>query len=196
MIDRRFTLLAMAAISPFVAFAEQQPTLTIGTTTVKLGMAKDALISALSAQYVVKQQFPNCKGDAPICHAYSLFETDNFPAGGLEFDRAGHLVRASVERLVGWGVHTDGDLSKAIVTAFSNFIAEGLSCSIGTSSSNSIDPKNPDRLIPEMIFREAVIECGNKRLRILSTKQQGHPDAAQLTEEIGCSIAMLGGCEK
>jgi len=78
----------------------------------------------------------------------------------------------------------------------SNFVAEGLKCSIGASSSNSIDTKNPNRLIPEMIFRDATIECGNKRLRILSTKQQGHSDAVQLTEEIGCSVQALGGCEK
>jgi hypothetical protein len=200
---RRFPI-QMVAIAGFALFSQNArsqatasgPTLIIGTTTVTLGMAKDPVVAALSFQYVVKPQYPNCKGDNPICRAYTLYETDNFPAGTLEFDRAGNLVRASVERLVGWQSHTDGDLGKALVTAMSNFVAEGLSCSIGASSSNSYDTKNPDRLIPEMIFRDATIECGKKRLRILSTKQQGHSDAAQLTEEIGCSNNVLGGCEK
>jgi len=83
------------------------PTLIIGATTVKPGMQKDAVIAVLSAQCVIKPSFPNCKGDNPVCHAYSLFETDNFPAGNVEFDKTGSLVRASVERLVGWGAHTD-----------------------------------------------------------------------------------------
>ena len=81
------------------------PTLIIGTTTVKLGMQKDAVVAVLSAQYVIRPSFPNCKSDDPICHAYILYETDNFPAGNLEFDKTGTLVRASVERLVGWGGH-------------------------------------------------------------------------------------------
>jgi hypothetical protein len=35
------------------------PTLIIGTTPVKLGMPRDAVLSVLSSQYIVKPQFPN-----------------------------------------------------------------------------------------------------------------------------------------
>jgi len=194
-------IVAIAALSLILQTANSQqttsaPTLIIGTTPVTLGMQRDDVIAVLSAQYVVKQQVPNCKDDNPLCREYVVYETDNFPAGSLEFDRAGHLIRATVERLVGWQAHNDGDVGKALVTAISNFVAEGQHCSIGASSNNSYDPKNPDRVIPEFIFRRAVIECGNKRLRILSTKQQGQSDSMQLTEEIGCPIEVVGGCEK
>jgi hypothetical protein len=172
------------------------PTLIIGTTPVKLGMPRDAVLSVLSSQYIVKPQFPNCKDDSPVCRAYILYQGDNFPAGSLQFDRAARLVKATVERLVGFQIHEEGEVGKAIVTTLSNFVAEGLRCSITASSNNSYDVKNPNRVIPEMIFRQAIIECGDKRLRILSDKLQGHPEGMQLTEEISCSEEVVGACEK
>ena len=95
-----------------------------------------------------------------------------------------------------FGFNNEGEVGKALVTAISNFVAEGLTCSIGASSSNSYDTKDPNRIIPEMIFRQAVVECGNKRLLILSTKEKDHPDSMQLQEQIGCPNEILGGCEK
>jgi hypothetical protein len=152
------------------------PTLIIGTTPVKLGMPRDALIPVLSAQYIVRPQFPNCKNDSAVCRTYILFQNDNFPAGTLQFDRSLHLIKATVERLIGFQVHQEGEVGKSIVTTLSNFAAEGLRCSVGASSGNSYDAKNPNRSIPSLIFRQAIIECGDKRLRIISEKQEGYPE--------------------
>jgi hypothetical protein len=67
------------------------------------------------------------------------------------------------------------EVGKALVTIISNFVAEGLNCSVGASSSTSID----------------------RRLRIFfHKKNRRHSDAVQLTEEIGCSVQALGACEK
>jgi hypothetical protein len=104
----------------------------------------------------------------------------------MQFDRGGLLLKATVERLLGWQAHTDGEVGKTLVTVLSNFVAEGQHRSIDASSTQSMDTTNPNRLIPHFLFREAIIECGTKRLRILSTKEESREDAVQLTEEIGC----------
>lgn len=170
------------------------PTLIIGATSLKLGMQRNLVIAALSSQYVVKQM--SCKEGTSLCREYIIWESDNFPAGTLEFDKGGGLVKATVERLVGFQVHNEGEVGRAIVTVLSNFAAEGLSCSIGASSQESLDLNNPNRIIPRMLSRQATVECGDKRLRIVATKQEGYPDSLQLTEEIGCPNEIVGSCEK
>lgn len=172
------------------------PSITVGTTIVKLGMANDTVIEALSSQFIVKPDAPNCKTDNPLCRTYTAYQTDNSPICTLQFDRAGKVVKATVERLPGFQVHEEGSVGAALVTALTNFVAEGLQCSIQSTSSHSYDVKNPNRTVPSMIFRQAIVECGTKRLRILSTKSEGHPDSLQLTEEIGCPSQAVGSCEK
>ncbi len=177
--------------TPRTANSQQDPAMPniiIGTTPVKLGMTKDIVIQALSAQFVVKPEFANCKIDNPLCRHYMIYQADNFPAGTLQFDRAGKVVKATVERLEGWNIHEEGEIGRALVTTLTNFAAEGLQCSIDTMSSHTYDVKNPDRTIPAGIFRQAIVECGNKRLRIESVKQEGHPNSLALTEEIGCPV--------
>ena len=198
----RFRLQA-AVVGSFMLFSQtvksQQntpvPTLIVGATQLRLGMQKDAVIPVLSAQYVVKTIFPNCKDDEAACRAYTLYNNDNSPVASLQFDRSGSLVKATAERLPGFENHNEGDVGKALVTTLSNFVAEGLHCTIEASTSSSVDLKNPGRL-PSMILRQAVVECGNKRLRIMAQKLEGYPDALQLTEEIGCSSEVVGSCEK
>lgn len=112
----------------------------------------------------------------------------------------GHFAVSGIhrlgERLVGFQVLHEGEVGKAIVTVLSNFAAEGRSCSIAASSQESLDPNNPRRIIPRMLWRQATVECGDKRLRIVTTKQEGYPDSLQLTEEIGCPNEIVGSCEK
>lgn len=175
--------------------ATSAPSIIIGTTLVKLGMAKGALIASLSSQFVVKPMAEDCT-DSPLCRAYTAYQADNSPVASLDFDRDGRVVKASVERLPGMKNHGEGEVGAALVAALTNFAAEGLRCSIQSSSSQSYDPKNAERIIPRFISREAIIECGNKRLRITSFKFEGHADSLQLTEEIGCPIEVIGSCEK
>jgi hypothetical protein len=170
------------------------PTLIIGATPLRLGMQRDFVIGALASQYVVKQM--DCKEGTSLCREYIIWDSDKFPAGSLQFDKDGSLVKATVERLMGFQLHNEGDIGKALVTVMSSFAAEGLRCSIEASSQESYDPNNPKRIIPAMLSRQSIIECGNKRLRIVSQKQEGYPDSMQLTEEIGCPNEIVGSCEK
>jgi hypothetical protein len=80
-----------------------------------------------------------------------------------------------------------------MVTVIANLITEGQHCTIDASSSHSLDP---NRITPRLVFRQGIIECGNKRLRILSTKEEGHADVVQLTEKIGCPNEVVGACDK
>ena len=116
--------------------------------------------------------------------------------GSLEFDRSQKVVKATVERLQGFKMHEEGEVGAALVATLTNFVAEGLQCSLSATSSQSYDPKNPKRAVPAMISREAVVECGTKRLRITATKLEGYPDGLQLSEVIGCNSEVIGGCEK
>jgi hypothetical protein len=186
--------LALVSQSAGAQQTTTSPTLIVGATSLKLGMQRDFVITALSSQYVVKQM--SCKEGTSLCREYIIWESDKFPAGSLQFDKDGSLVKATVQRLVGFHVHNEGEVGKALVTVLSNFAAEGLRCSIGASSQESLDPNNPKRVIPAMLWRQATIECGDKRLRIVATKQEGYPDSLDLTEDIGCPSEIVGSCEK
>jgi hypothetical protein len=169
--------------------------LIIGKTIVRLSASKDSIVPVIALQYVVKPMFPNCTADLAACRAYYIFEADSFPVGSLEFDARNNLVKASVDLLRGFQPHSEGEIGKTLIGAIATIIAEGHTCSLSASSSESVDLKNPTRVIPKFLDRQAIIECGRKRIRIIST-QINDTDSMQILEEIGCPSEFVGGCQQ
>ena len=171
-------------------------TLTIGKSVIRLGATKDSIIPTLALQYSVKAMFPNCTADLPPCRTYEIYETDNYSIGSLEFDQQGKLVKAWVELLPGAEYHAEGMIGNMLVGVIAGLLSEGQKCSLAGSSSESVDLKDPGRLIPEVMERQGIIECGSKRVRIISLVRNGKPDSMQIRQEIGCSAEVVGGCQR
>jgi hypothetical protein len=163
-------------------------TLTIGTSTLKLGMPKDSVISTLATQYDVigsdADGLDERVGGKPDGRHYLVMGGKLSLIGMVEFDDRGKLVAADKTWTPEPGPHSEGEIGRALYALIGTLVNEGRKmCSIDTSQRNSNEP--PSRA-PRYTSRVATIQCGEKRILIgVLTRQQDGTDSISIDEQIG-----------
>jgi hypothetical protein len=163
-------------------------TLTIGTSTLRLGMSKDSVISALATQYDViasdRAGLDASIGGKPDGRHYLIMAVKSSLVGMVEFDDRGKLVAADKTWTPEPGPHSEGEIGRAIYALIATLVSEGeRACSIDATQRNSDEP--PGRA-PRYIGRLATIQCGEKRILIgVSANQKDGTDSISIDEQIG-----------
>jgi hypothetical protein len=163
-------------------------TLTIGTSTLRLGMLKDSVISALATQYDVipsdRIGLDESTGGTPDGRHYLIMAGKLSLIGMVVFDDRGKLVAADKTWTPEPGPHSEGQIGRALYTLIATLVNDGKrTCSIDAALRNSDEP--PGRA-PRHIGRVATIQCGEKRILIgVSRKQEDETDSISIDEQIG-----------
>jgi hypothetical protein len=181
-------LSALPLVLTGVAFAQQSPplpvkpatdeTLIMGTTTLKLGMARQYVLAALGLQYDVISQHP------PDLSSYSVrvgSKPDSDLVGRLYFDKKGTLEHAVKHLTPNQQRHaTDGEIGRVLFSIIGR-LPNGGACSFMTVNGKSAEYNGAPE--GKMQWREAYIECGHKRFAFNTTTLDGD-DSLDITEEI------------
>ncbi len=147
-------------------------TISIGSTTLKLGMSKDEVLSDLGKHYLLENPIPT--------DWYIHPKSDNGTLlGGVRFNTSGKLSKA-------WKVwtpeekdYTAAEIAEVIHRIADKYVTEGnTACSLETSS--SLPAPGPGHL--EM--RTTVIRCGHKNISITLSWKSG-PGNVQVNEGLG-----------
>jgi len=168
--------LRIASVQPSQAKPPQpSDRLQIGTFTLRLGMAKDAIIPALTVQFdVTADPPPSSSPSLTPTRSYSITPKNSNTlkeardlVGNLFFDAQERLVAA--EHIWASGAKA-GETADSIIALFGSLKLEGnTACSIGIDQFS-------------LQLRDALVVCGEKRIRISSNAASGH---SEVIEEIG-----------
>jgi hypothetical protein len=170
-----------------VAFAQQSPpplvtpaideTLIIGTTALKLGMARQYVLAVLGLQYDLISQLPDLSW-------YSIragSKPDSGLVGQLYFDKKGTLEHAVKHLTPSQQRHaTDGEIGRVLFSMIGT-LPNGGACSFMTVNSKSAEYNGAPA--GKIQSRNAYIECGHKRFAFNTTTLDGD-DSLDITEEI------------
>jgi hypothetical protein len=153
-------------------------TLIVGTTTLKLGMAKDDVLRMLSLQYDLK----------PVIEIPDKSETIEARTGRkdlialVRFDKKGVLEWASKSWAPDTSRHySDGEIGRVIFALWGT-LPNGVGCSFITEQSHFLESQPPFKPNGDG-SRNAHIECGHKRITFSTITFKGD-DSLNITEEI------------
>jgi len=169
-------LLGILLVSGPLAYTQQQQEqISIGTTSLQLGMAKDAVISKLAE---LGYEFSKETGTKGAIESWAVTEknreTDEYDLiGSLAFkDR--RLVAAGRVWANSWDA-SSANVSKNLYFLFKSFQAKGdTSCQIETFSQES----------PEFETKNSLIHCGRRTISIVVSKYKDQNEETQLSESV------------
>jgi hypothetical protein len=148
-------------------------TLVVGTSTLKLGMAKDDVVQMLSLQYDLTNELPGTVEARASTHELSAL---------VHFDKNGRLDWASKFWTPDTSRHyTDGEIGRAIFALWGT-LPSGTGCQFITEQSHFLDSKAPFKPNGGG-SRLAHIECGHKRITFSTISLKGE-DSLTITEGI------------
>jgi hypothetical protein len=135
--------------------------LTVGETTLKLGMPKATVLSALAVEYDVD--------DAGI---YYIISNKSDVIGTVKFDDHGVLIGAEQILTPEQRPYSEEEIGRILISriaSLASVVNDGQGCSIGASW------PAPDSASPAILmWREAVIQCRGRRLVIgVLTSEKG-----------------------
>jgi hypothetical protein len=135
----------------------REASLTIDATTLKLGMPKAAVLSALGLKYDVKPvSLPNLP---PSPNAYAILNRST-TIGFVRFDDQGVLVAAERNWMAESKQYAEEEIGRTLVALIGSLADGGQkTCSIKVSATSA----NGDAAVA---WREAAIKCGGKHLLI------------------------------
>ena len=186
-------LSALALVFTGVACAQQGPpplatpaideTLIIGTTTLKLGMARQYVLAALGLQYDLISELP----DLSWYSVRAASKPDSDLIGQLYFDKKGTLEHAVKHLTPSQQRHaTDGEIGRVLFSIIGTLPNGGV-CSFMTVNFKSAAYNGAPE--GKMQGRNAYIECGHKRFAFNTTTLDGD-DSLDITEEIDVQGAL------
>lgn len=158
-------------------------TLIVGTTTLKLGMAKDDVVRMLSLQYDLKSEIEipdKLRPEAP--------ETIEVRAGTQNLIA---LVRFDIRGVLEWASkfwtpdtsrhYSDGEIGRVIFSLWGT-LPNGVGCKFIASQQQLLESSPPFKPSGDRL-RDAHIECGHKRITFSTSTFKGE-DSLSITEEI------------
>jgi len=159
-------------------------TLTIGERMLRLGMQKEAVVSALETQYNLVAS-DSTGLDASLGHEpqtpvrrYLIMANKSDLVGWVDFSEQGQLVRALKTWTPGEGPHSEGEIGRALYTLLANMASDAkAACFVEASKRDSAGPAH-------YVSRVAAIRCGVKRILVGVITSPDGSDSTSIDEEI------------
>jgi hypothetical protein len=172
-----FVMLGVMSFScPDVHAQMSSDTISIGSTTLKLGMTKDSVLSTLGEHYALSKVALRSTPREPI-EMWDFRETgQTFPLGSMQF-KYGKLSKVGMDLTSDNRRYSAEEIAEVVYGVADTFLQQGnTQCSLGTET--SVPPPTPGHAG----FKATQIKCGHKTIEILVNWQPSGPAGTQVSE--------------